>query len=103
MKFWANGSVLTRRTSTNSAKTRLSRAKCDRVEPNLDQQTSPAGLTTQVGFIRLAHGKCPKSGKPDFGGSIIVRKKILRRGWMDGVSQAMMPIRDAFMRCIGTA
>ena len=32
---------------------------------------SPAGLTTQVGFIRLAHLECPKSGKPDFGWSII--------------------------------
>ena len=32
---------------------------------------SPAGLTTQVGFIRLAHLKCPKSGKPDFGWSIL--------------------------------
>src|SRR5215831_3935022 len=25
---------------------------------------SPPGLTMQVGFIRLAHLKCPKSGKP---------------------------------------
>jgi hypothetical protein len=39
-------------------------------------QPSPAGLTTQVGFIRLAHLKRPKSGKPDFGWSIILRKKL---------------------------
>jgi hypothetical protein len=39
-------------------------------------QLSPAGLTTQVGFIRPAHLKCPKSGKPDFGRSIILRKKL---------------------------
>src|SRR6516165_4205975 len=30
---------------------------------------SPAGLTKQVGFIRLAHLKYPKSGKPDSGWS----------------------------------
>src|ERR687888_13607 len=50
---------------------------------------SPAGLTTQVGFIRLAHLKCPKSGKPDFGWSIILRKKLLRRRWIAGSSPAM--------------
>src|SRR5260370_11613991 len=31
---------------------------------------SPAGLTTQVGSIRLAQLSCPKSDKPDFGWSI---------------------------------
>jgi hypothetical protein len=29
---------------------------------------SPAGLTTQVGFIRLAHERNPNSGEPEFGG-----------------------------------
>jgi hypothetical protein len=40
---------------------------------------SPAGLTTQVGFIRLAHLKRPKSGKPDFGWSIVLRKTFFAK------------------------
>src|SRR5262249_6014853 len=36
---------------------------------------SPAGLTTQAGFIRVAQLKCPKSGKPDFGWSIFFANK----------------------------
>ena len=32
------------------------------------------GLTTQVGFIRLAFLRCPKSGQPDFGWSIFFAK-----------------------------
>jgi hypothetical protein len=46
---------------------------------------SPAGLTTQVGFIRLAHLKCPKSGKPDFGWSIVFAKLFSKRmDWSPG-------------------
>jgi hypothetical protein len=37
-------------------------------------------LTSHVGFIRLAHLKCPKSGKPDFGWSIVLRKMICAKG-----------------------
>ena len=36
-------------------------------------------MTTQVGFIRLAHLKRPKSGKPDFGWSIILRKNFFAK------------------------
>src|SRR5262249_14573467 len=43
---------------------------------------SPAGLTMQVGFIRLAHLKCPKSGKPDFGWSICFARRLVAK-WMD--------------------
>jgi hypothetical protein len=32
---------------------------------------SPEGLTTQVGFIRLAHPTRPNSGLPEFGWSIL--------------------------------
>jgi hypothetical protein len=62
---------------------------------DLDPQsgTLPAGLTTQVGFIRLAYLKRPKSGKPDFGWSIIFRKNFLRRRWMAGSSPAMTGAR----------
>jgi hypothetical protein len=45
---------------------------------------SPAGLTTQVGFIRLAHLKCPKSGKPDFGWSIIFAKTSCEEDGLPG-------------------
>ena len=41
-----------------------------------EAHASPAGLTTQVGFPRLAHLKRPKSGRPDFGWSIILGKNI---------------------------
>src|SRR5215813_15158904 len=40
---------------------------------------SPAGLTTQVGFIRLAHSKRPNSGKPEFGRSIVLRKTFFAK------------------------
>src|SRR5262249_15037843 len=40
-------------------------------QPRTLTSPSPAGLTTQVGFIRLAHLIIPKSGKPDFGWSIL--------------------------------
>jgi hypothetical protein len=50
---------------------------------------SPAGLTTQVGFIRLAHLERPKSGKPDFGWSILFVRTFLRTGWIAGSSPAM--------------
>src|SRR5262249_47391801 len=40
---------------------------------------SPAGLTPQVGFIRLAHLKRPKSDKPDFGWSIFLRKNAFAK------------------------
>ena len=49
-----------------------------------EAHASPAGLTTQVGFPRLAHSMRPKSDKPDFGGSIILGKKFFRRGWIAG-------------------
>src|SRR5713101_5469436 len=42
--------------------------------PNLPPP-SPAGLTTQVGFIRLAHLNLPKSGRPDFGWSIFFARR----------------------------
>ena len=44
----------------------------------------PAGLTTQVGFIRLAHYRCPNSGKPEFGWSIFFArlKGIFASGWI---------------------
>src|SRR5258708_36715406 len=49
---------------------------------------SPAGLTTQVGFIRLAHLKRPKSGKPDFGWSIFFAR-CFAKGWIAGSGPAM--------------
>src|SRR5260370_8468314 len=55
---------------------------------------SPAGLTTQVGFIRLAHLKCPKSGRPDFGWSISLRKSLLRRDGLPGQGPAMTDNRN---------
>ena len=42
-------------------------------------QLSPAGLTTQVGFIRPAHLKCPKSGKPDFGWSVFFAGSVAKK------------------------
>src|SRR5262249_39107093 len=38
--------------------------------------SSPAGLITQVGFIRLAHSKRSNSGLPEFEWSIVLRKKM---------------------------
>src|SRR2546425_9902940 len=52
--------------------------------------SSPPGLTTQVGFTRLAHLKRPKSGRPDFGWSIILRKTFCEE---DG-----LPVISAFTR-----
>ena len=37
------------------------------------------GLATQVGFIRLAPPRCPKSGQPDFGWSIFFVKTFCER------------------------
>ena len=45
----------------------------------ITQQMSPAGLTTQVGFIRLAHLKCPNSGRLELGWSINLRKKFFAK------------------------
>src|SRR3954447_21559654 len=49
---------------------------------------SPAGLTTQVGFIRLAHERNPNSGEPEFGGPS-ASQDVLRRRWIAGSSPAM--------------
>src|ERR1700756_633703 len=40
------------------------RRRLDKVVMVRSAKSSPAGLTTQVGFIRLAYLKCPKSGEP---------------------------------------
>jgi hypothetical protein len=50
---------------------------------------SPAGLTTQVGFTRLAHLKRPNSGVPDFGWSILFVRTFFRTGWIAGSGPAM--------------
>jgi hypothetical protein len=51
----------------------------------------------QVGFIRLAHLKCPKSGKPDFGWSIFFARTLFaKEGWIAGSSPAMTPRTNGF-------
>jgi hypothetical protein len=41
-------------------------------------RASPAGLTTQVGFIRLAHQRTPNSGEPEFGGPSPSQKRFAK-------------------------
>src|SRR3979490_621467 len=65
------------RAPTDTAPTRCLRPKHPRACPGHCESelahppASPAGLTTQVGFIRLGHLRCPNLGKPKFGWSIL--------------------------------
>jgi hypothetical protein len=59
-----------------------------RRSPRLSR-ASPAGLTTQVGFIRLAHLMPRNWVNPISGGPSPFARSFLRRRWMAGSSPAM--------------
>jgi hypothetical protein len=88
---WRFGSPLARRTRSAPSprpcgeRVASPRMRASRVRGNVSRRAdlpSPAGLTTQVGFTRLAHLKRPKSGVPDFGWSILFVRTFLRTGWI---------------------
>src|SRR5262249_43213286 len=64
------------------------RVRLASLEAESQPHVSPAGLTMQVGFIRLAYLKGPNSGKPEFGWSIALRMDGRVKPGHDGCSLA---------------